>query len=319
VASPRYPDFFIVGHPKSGTTALYLMLREHPEIFMPMKETRFFAPEWRMRLNRLGPDRAPRTLEQYLALFDAAGPEQLLGEATPEYLMSREAAEKIAQARPDAKIIVVLREPVSFLRSFHLQSLHNYVETEKDFRKAILLEQDRRRGRRVPRFSQSPEMLMYSELVRYTEQVRRYHAVFPPEQVMVLVYEDFRGDNDATVRSVMRFLGVDDTQPIERRKTNTAPAVRFLALKQLERVFYAARNNPNAKSPLLRAVNTLVPRRLNSETFARLWRRTVYTTPKPPDQAFTRELRRRFKPEVEALSDYLGRDLVSLWGYEDVE
>jgi len=315
----RVPDFFIVGHPKSGTTALYLMLRDHPEIFMPLKETRFFAPEQRLRLNRLGPDRVPRTLEDYLSLFDSATSEQRVGEASPEYLMSVGAAGRIAEVQPDARIIAVLREPAEFLRSFHLQSLHNYIETEKDFGKAIMLEDDRRRGKHVPRLSQSPEMLLYSNLVRYTEQVRRYREVFGSENVMVLAYEDFRRDNDETVRSVLRFLGVDDSVALESVRTNTAPAIRFLALKQIERVVLAAHNNPHATSPLLRAVNTVIPPRLQSETFSRLWRWVVYTTPQRPEEQLMRELRRRLKPEVVAISEYLDRDLESLWGYDKLD
>ena len=80
---------------------------------------------------------------------------------------------------PDARIIAILREPASLLRSVHLQAVRNYDETERDFRKAIALEDSRRAGRNIPRLSQFPQVLMYSELIRYVEQLRRYHAVFP--------------------------------------------------------------------------------------------------------------------------------------------
>ena len=89
------PDFFIVGHPKSGTTALYEMLRRHPQIYMPdLKEPRFFASDLRVRFQRRAPDPShpsalPQTFEEYLALFDAAGLDQRVGEASPLYLMSR--------------------------------------------------------------------------------------------------------------------------------------------------------------------------------------------------------------------------------------
>src|SRR5271154_7623584 len=79
----RLPDFFIVGHPKCGTTALHQMLRRHPQIHMPLKEPRFFAQELRSRYRRLGPGTLPETLDQYLALFAAADPGQLAGEASP--------------------------------------------------------------------------------------------------------------------------------------------------------------------------------------------------------------------------------------------
>ena len=109
-----------------------------------------------------------------------------------------------------------MREPASFLRSLHLQFVQSYVETEGDLRKALSLEDERRRGRRIPRHTYWPQALLYSEHVRYVEQLRRYHAEFPPENVLVLIYDDFRADNEGTVRAVLRFLEVDDTVQIER-------------------------------------------------------------------------------------------------------
>src|ERR1700677_1586774 len=151
----RVPDFFIVGHPKCGTTALYLMLRSHPGVFMSeVKEPQFFATDQRSRLSRWGEQpsaRRPRTLDAYRSLFAAAGAEQLVGEASPQYLRSRAAPSAIAALRPDPRIIAILREPASFLRSFHLQMVSSRVETETDFKTAIVLEDDRRAGRRIPR------------------------------------------------------------------------------------------------------------------------------------------------------------------------
>src|SRR5437763_1909179 len=72
----------------------------------------------------------------------------------------------------------------------------------------------RREGREMPRFAFWPRTLMYSERVRYAEQLRRFHAAFPREQVLVLIYDDFRADNEGTVREVLRFLGVDETYPV---------------------------------------------------------------------------------------------------------
>src|SRR5271156_5100787 len=193
----RVPDFFIVGHHKCGTTALYEMLRRHPQIYMPdVKEPWFFARDLGVRFQPENP--LPQTLDEYLSLFTAAGPEQRVGEATPSYLMSHTAAASIADLQPDARIIAILREPASFLRSLHMQSVQNHAETETDLRKAIARDAIR------------PQELLYSEHVRYVEQLRRYHAVFAPEQVLVLIYDDFRADNEATVRRVLRFLEVDD-------------------------------------------------------------------------------------------------------------
>jgi Sulfotransferase domain len=315
----RLPDFFIVGHPKCGTTALYRMLSQHPDLYMPLKESRYFAPELRTRFHRFGPDRLPHTLEEYLRLFTAAREDQRAGEASPSYLRSRHAAERITQLQPEARIIAILRDPASFLRSFHLQSVHNHTETQKDFGKAIALEAQRRRGKRIPRLSHSPEALMYSEHVRYVDQLRRFHAHFPREQVLVLIYDDFRADNRATVREVLRFLDVDETVAIEPSHVKPLPGVRSQTLHQMGRVVSVARRNRGSSSSLLRAANALVPGEIHSERLQSLWRRVVYTPPPVPDEGVMLELRRRFKGEVLAASEYLDRDLVTLWGYDEID
>ncbi|MCW3056804.1 MAG: sulfotransferase [Solirubrobacterales bacterium] len=321
-AGRRVPDFFIVGHEKCGTTALYMMLRGHPQIYMPdLKEPRFFAPELRSRFRDRATDEVKRlhTLDGYLSLFDDARPQQRAGEASPNYLRSTTAAGRIAEVQPDARIIAIVREPAAFLSSFHLQSVDSHLEDERDFRKAIALEDSRREGRNIPRRSHSPAALLYSDHVRYVEQLRRYDAVFPREHVLVLVYEDFRRDNEAAVREVLRFLEVDEQVAVEPVETKALQGVRSMRLHQLRQALWVARNNPPAAPRLWRMVNALTPRHMRSDAAWALWRRLLHTEPPAPDEELMLELRRRFKPEVVALSDYLGRDLVSLWGYDGID
>jgi Sulfotransferase domain len=317
-ARPAAPEFYIVGHEKCGTTALHVMLSQHPEVFMPgLKETRFFAPELRSRFLRLGPRVLPETREQYAALFASATPSQRTGEASPSYLRSRSAAARIAEARPDAKIIAIFREPAAFLRSFHLQAVHNHVETEKDLRRALALEPDRRRGKKIPRLSQSPPALLYSDHVRYVEQLRRYEEVFPREQILVLIYEDFRRDNQAVLRKVMRFLEIDEDVELEPEETYRLQSVRSVALLRLQLALGIARRKTSAGGGLIRALGWLIPAPNRNKTLRRLWTKALYGPPPPTDDALMLEMRRRFRPEVEALGEHLGRDLVSLWGYDE--
>jgi hypothetical protein len=316
----RLPDFFIVGHGKCGTTALHQMLVRHPQIHMPVKEPRYFAPDRRTRYWRPASSMRnhPTTLDGYLALFAGARPHQRIGEATPTYLRSTLAAANIAAAQPRARIIAILREPASLLRSVHLQAVRNYDETEKDFRKAIALEDSRREGKNIPRLSQFPQVLMYSELIRYVEQLRRYHAVFPPEQVLVLIYDDFRADNEGSVRQVLRFLDVDDTLPVAPVELDSLRTPRYVWLDQVMRVAaMLSRTPPGAK--LNKALVALAPPPLRSSaTREDLTSRIRYTDTPPADQQLMLELRRRFKPEVQNASEYLGRDLVTLWGYDSI-
>src|SRR5271155_4399101 len=109
---PRVPDFFIVGHPKSGTTALYEMLRVNPRVHMPdSKEPWFFATDAWPRSAPTMAGGGPQTLEDYLSLYAGAAPTQLIGDASSSYLWSTVAAQQIAALQPRARIIAILREP----------------------------------------------------------------------------------------------------------------------------------------------------------------------------------------------------------------
>ncbi len=318
VGRGRAPDFFIVGHQKCGTTALYMMLQNHPQIYMPAeKEPRFFIPELRPRpVNGKKPKR-PATLDDYLALFAEAAPGQIAGEASPQYLRYEEVPGAIAEVAPDARMIAILREPASFLRSFHGQMLHNRIETQKDFRKAMALEEDRRNGERLPRGCRRGAWLLYSDHVRYAQQLRWLHAAFPPDRVLVLVYEEYRRDNEAVVREVLRFLEVDETVPLKALDTRPLKDVRVQRLHRLTADMQEARRNPTAVHPAVRTLDTLIPTVVR-KPLGSTWRRVIYRPRAEPSEAFMLELRRRFKPEVEAVSEYLGRDLVGLWGYDSI-
>jgi hypothetical protein len=317
----RVPDFFIVGSPKTGTTALYEMLRERPQIYLPpLKEPRFLAADMRPRRgHERGPQELgyPQTMKEYLTLFSEAAPQQLIGEASAFYLWSRTAAASIADLQPNARIIAIMREPASFLRSLHLLFVRWGVESEKDLRKAISLEAARREGKHIPHHSHRPSLLQYSDHVRYVEQLRRYSARFPDNQMLVLIYEDFHRDNEATVRKVLQFLEVEDQTPIETVSVNvTTRTVRS------QRTRYILKSLKKGRGPLSRSakvtINALTTRRARNRTALMIQRRLVRADAPPPDESIMSELRERFKPEVVALSQYLDRDLVSLWGYENV-
>ncbi len=307
----RVPDFFIVGHPKCGTTALYEMLRRHPEVFMPdLKETRWFARELHPRTP---PGTHPGTLEEYLALFAPARPDQRAGEASPSYLRSREAAARIAELQPQARIVAILREPTSFLRSLHMELIRDHVETEKDLAKAISLEAERRSE---PELARRPG-LVYADYVQYVDQLRRYHEAFGREQVLVLIYDDFRADNEATVRQVMSFIGVNDSAPVQLSEANPSVRVRSPRANELIRSLYLGRGplGRTLKAP----IKALTPRAVRRGGLQVLQRRAVYGKPQPADELVMADLRRRFRGEVVALSEYLDRDLVRLWGYDGID
>ena len=133
----------------------------------------------------------------------------------------------------------------------------------------------------------------------------------------MLIYDDFRADNRATVRRVLRFLDVDDTSPSAPVEANPSVRVRSVRLDGMVRALQ------RGQGPLLGATKTavkaLTPARLRGETIRALRSGVIYGRPEPADEELMRELRRRFRDEVVALSEYLDRDLVTLWGYDRVE
>ncbi len=245
-------------------------------------------------------------------------PEQRAGEASPSYLRSPTAAARIAALNPAARIVAIFREPAAFLRSLHLQYVQSLIEPERDLRRALALEGERREGRELPGGSHWRETLLYSEHVRYVEQLRRYREVFPQSQLLVLVYDDFRADNEATLRRVQRFLEIDDTVPVQTVEANPTVAVRSGPLHVTLRRFKL--NQGPAASALRSAGNAIFPRARRRAIFRpvrrRFNRRVLYGRPEPADEQLSAELRARFAGEVAALGEYLGRDLLAEWGYE---
>src|SRR5947209_17225315 len=287
----RIPDFFIVGHAKCGTTALYEALRRHPEIFMPLnKEPWYFArsnphPQTRGERSIAYTGRRVESLDEYLANFADARPGQHIGEGSTSYLWSPTAAAAIAEAQPSARIIAILREPADFLRSLHLQRLTDHIESETDFAKAIALDDERRAGRKIPKYAFWPQSIIYSDQVRYVEQLRRYEAVFPREQILVLIYDDYRRENDATLRTVLRFLGVDEGQSLGVTESNTTSRrVRSNRVNDLARMLNQGRGP--ISGTLNSTIKTVASPRVRKRVLRPVYRRVLYGRPRAPDENF---------------------------------
>lgn len=311
------PDFFVVGHAKSGTTALHAMLGGHPGVFLPaLRETEFLARGPRQRVPPADAARRvrPRTLDAYLALFDGAAPGQRIGEISTAYLRTPETAGRIAALRPDAKIIAFFREPSSFVRSFHLQLLQVGIETERDFGRALALEPERERGRHIPRGCEWPEALLYSRHVDYAAQLSSYRELFGADRVLALIYERFRADNEAVVREIFRFLGVDEHAPVARSEANPTVRVRLRGTGRLLDTLASERGHVGAA--IGATVKVLTPRALRRALMRAVLSAAVETDPAPEDPLLMAELRERYAGPVAALERLLGGDLATLWGYE---
>ncbi len=211
-AMPKRPNFFIVGAPRCGTTAMYEYLRQHPEIFMPLrKEPHFFGSDLIITPKFFD---YTQNMKEYLGLFAAAQNEKRLGEASPIYLVSRLAAAEIKEFSADAKIIIMLRDPVDMMHSLHAHAVYAGGENIEDFESALDAEEDRKRGLRVPKGNGLADSLFYREVAKFSEQVGRYFQVFGRENVHIIIYDDLRDDTAGVYRETLRFLGVNpDFQP----------------------------------------------------------------------------------------------------------
>jgi len=312
----HFPDFYLVGHQKCGTTALYVMLGEHPEIFLPaVKEPKYFAADLRSVRAPSGPPNPLHSEQGYLALYAGAAAGQLSGDASPQYLRSVDAPAAIAAARPDAKIIAVFREPADFLRSFHEQMVSSWVEDQTELRRALELQDERRAGRSIPDRCHHPLSLQYYEHVHYAEQLQRYRDHFPAENIHVIVYDDLRADNERAVRGMLSFLGVDETFDFTARRTGPVHVARSRRVNRIAGTLRRARRRPERHSPAARMAGAVVPVGLLKGPVRTAWHRVAFVRPEPPDEQLAAELRERFRGEVQALGTMLDRDLLTLWGY----
>lgn len=308
---PAKPNLFIVGQPKSGTSALFSFLKGHPDVCVSAtKEPQYFCKDINSQYFYLS--NQERNEEQYLKLFAHCAEQKVIMEASTAYLYSRVAAEGIRAFNPDAKIIMMLREPVEFLFTYHMQMLRTSCTFEEveDFMSAMELEAERKAGKRIPGNCFDPQFLYYSDRVSYTEQIERYRKIFPGEQLKIIIHDDFKANNEAVYDEVVAFLGLDPRYRPQFKTINAKVGVRFRRLKQ-------------ASDQLLFPVKQWIRPRLPTGLYkvGRSFYRTLFfkkkglPTLRPQDKAV---LMRRYKEEVARLSVCLGRDLTTLWGYDKV-
>lgn len=303
--TPKKPDFFIVGAPKSGTTAMNEYLSAHPDIYIPpQKEMHFFGADLRFSGTFYR-----RDLPAYLDTFAAWNGQKRAGEASVWYLYSTQAAAEIKAFNPEASIIIMLREPVEMIYSLYYQFLWDGNEHLPSFEQALAAEDDRRAGKNITRTTYLTQGLLYRETAHYAGQVARYFEVFGRERVHVILYDDFAADVRACYQRTLAFLGVDP----ERIETDFAVVN---ANKYADSV--AVRNI--LRDPIVRraarAVRPFLPRAVYNalqDAQTRFRRSNTRFEKRPPLNPDLRAaLQREFAPEVERLGDLLGRDL-SVW------
>ncbi len=298
----RRPSVFIVGAPKSGTTAMSNFLGAHPDIFMARKEMHVFGSDL-----QFAPHFYRRNLAEYTNEFSPWKNQRVSGEASVWYLLSENAAEEIYQFNPDARILIMLREPVEMMYSLYHQFRYDGNEHLPTFEEALAAEDGRRAGKRPGRRAYLPQGLQYREAARYTEQVRRYFQIFGRARVKVILYDDFAANTPETYRQTLKFLGMDAANFFlpDFKVINGNKGVRSSFLQVLLR-------DPRLWAAAL-TVRTYAPRFIFTamqqceSRLRKLNDRPQKRAPLPP--ALRAQLAGEFATEVNRLGDLLGRSL----------
>jgi sulfotransferase family protein len=299
VSEGKKPNFFIVGAPKCGTTALYEYLRPHPNIYMsPVKEPHFFAKD-------LGTYPRIKTQEDYDKLFVDSTPRHLrVGEASVYYLRSTVAISNIHQFNPDAKIIAMFRNPVEMVYSFHSQLLYVAEENVVDFETAWRLQERRARGLDIPPRSRGAFLLQYAEFARFGSQAERLLSTFPREQVKLILYDDFTASPQQVYDEVIAFLDLPHDNRTEFPRINENKKAKVAWLKE----FY--HKPPPALRSAFRSIKRVVGGGALSAVAEKIVDLNTSKERRPPlDPGLRAELAATFRDEVDHLGRLLGRDL----------
>jgi len=206
----HWPNFFVIGAGKSGTTSLYHYLKQHPQIYMsPEKEPKYFALKGQ-KLDYKGPGdlritpQTTTTRDAYLDLFKAVENELAVGEASTIYLNDDHTAQSMAAQLPDAKLIALLRHPADRAFSAYMHLRRDGYETLESFTDALRAEPERIRNNYYYHWH-------YRSRGHYGRQLQRFYQHFPHEQISVYLYEDFCRNPQQVLSDIFHFLGVGDS------------------------------------------------------------------------------------------------------------
>ena len=294
---PVIPNFFIIGAPKSGTTALSEYLKTHPNVyFSPVKEPHFFDKDMSRKLKI--------NLPTYLDLFAKADPDihKAIGEGSTGYLFSEKAVSEILQFNPNARFIVLLRNPVDLVPSWHSEMFFEGVENIPDFEQAWRAEKDRKEGRRIPVSCLEPQKLFYSDWGKLGDQVERLYSRVPRDRVKVVLFDDFVADTRKVYEETLSFLNLPSDRRSHFEPVNESKELKVFLLQRLFAILANSLRLIRARSGLKLGLGLGIFPRLffiNSRIAKRI----------PLSPVLKEELRAYFRQDVQKLSRLIGRDL----------
>jgi hypothetical protein len=227
------PLLCIAGAPRCGTTALAEFLRAHPEIcFSRIKEPHFFS---RFDLAALENEELRSTIinsyvERY---FRWTGDQRVLAEGSVSYFYVSDRMRPLLRLWPDAKFIVLLRDPLQLLPSYHQRLLYLGDETERDFGKAWQLTNERARGRKIPRSCVDPRLLRYDKIAALGKHLGEFLDVVGRRRCLILLHEDFAADPAGVYRQILQFIGVQPFALPRQREHRASAGYRIGWLQRL--------------------------------------------------------------------------------------
>ncbi len=300
----RFADFFIIGAPKAGTTALDAYLRQHPDIFMCRKEAHYFCSDFPGNINF-------SSFQDYLTIFDDAEDGQMIGEASVWYLYSEAAVAEILEINPDAKFIAMLRDPAKAAEATHGELLLDLREDEPNFEKAWRLQADRRKGHKIPLNCREPKQLFYRDVCSWSQQVERLLNVAPKDSVKIIVMEEFFENVDSEYSKVLEFLGLRPFLLDSFPKINESKRVRSVWLLKVSRDW--PKRFPKIMAFFKKTLNFFGLRpgkKLNDY----IVNGNVVNRPRSSlSKGFHDELVSAFNQDVQRLESVLGRRLDNVW------
>lgn len=290
----RPPDFAIVGARKCGTTALYSYLATHPRVAMSkLKEPCFWSRDldagWGLR------DR-----DAYEALWADGRAGALRGEASPVYLQSHVAIPDLLAARPDVRLIAMIRDPVEMVVSRHGEMLADGDE-DVDCETAWRLQERRLHGEALPPRCPYPEVFQYRAYAAIGDHLERFFDLVPAGQRIVIVYDDFRADTRGEYLRTLALLGLVDDGRADFAPVRQASALRWRGLAELQAWLHRRMPGPYCAARSVARAMGFSPAAMNRYPVRR----------EPLRPAFEQELLTAFRPQVEKVERLLGRDLAA--------
>lgn len=294
------PNFLIIGAAKSGTTALYHYMRQHPQVYMSdIKEPHFFAFKDK-ELSFVGPgvtinQSSITKIDDYTSLFQKVDPQETaIGEASALYLYIPQTAQAIKEHLPNVKLIVILRNPVERAYASYMQLMRDGREPLDNFSKALQAEQARIQDN-------WGFLWRYTDLGFYGAQLKQYFDLFDEEQIRVYLYDDFKEKPISVLSDMFDFIGVDSTfSPDMSIKPNVSGVPKYPLVHKFL----------TEKNPIKSFLKPLLP----SNFREKLTNKVVNQNLSKPDldHAVKRQLCSVFYEDILELQTLLGKDL-SFW------